>query len=486
MRYSKMSARYLLWFAQEHVDFRHAEIQSILSMFKIPIIFIEKSAEKPYWIVELSDEDSLRKLASRSVSIKNCIQLWGRAKTAEELHNNLRRVLKNDRPEWVTDNSEAICPSVLIKNCCDGKRSFKIEVETFCKHFTMPEKVAKIEKFEYLPLHGPVRLNNPDIKLMYLEFYGMDPNNIPDEPYDLFFGKWIVDGQRDIIHTHSLKTRSFIGNTSMDAQLSLLMANQGQVKPGDFVLDPFVGSGSILIAAAHFGGYVWGSDIDYMMLHSRTRPTRFGQKSRAKDESILSNMKQYGIKSKYLDVIVSDFSLPLWREDLQFDSIITDPPYGVREPTEKIGIERDNYSLSDTHLENHIPAKVDYGLPHIYCDLLNFSARYLRLGGRLVCWYPLVREDYTEDHLPSHPCLSLISNSEQILSKLTSRRLLTYEKVHETVPHMPVDPNSGTHNFREKYFAFGEISRKERKERKAEELAANAVYIARSKNSEKS
>uniref|UniRef100_A0A1Y1KSD1 Ribosomal RNA large subunit methyltransferase K/L-like methyltransferase domain-containing protein n=2 Tax=Photinus pyralis TaxID=7054 RepID=A0A1Y1KSD1_PHOPY len=64
----------------------------------------------------------------------------------------------------------------------------------------------------------------------------------------------------------------------MDPQLSLLMANQAQVKLGDLVLDPFVGSGSLLVAAAYFGGYVVGSDIDYLMLHGKSRPSRIKQK----------------------------------------------------------------------------------------------------------------------------------------------------------------------------------------------------------------
>lgn len=64
----------------------------------------------------------------------------------------------------------------------------------------------------------------------------------------------------------------------MDPQLSLLMANQAQVKNGDLVLDPFVGSGSLLVAAAQFGAYVLGTDIDYLMLHARTRPSRISQK----------------------------------------------------------------------------------------------------------------------------------------------------------------------------------------------------------------
>ena len=35
-----------------------------------------------------------------------------------------------------------------------------------------------------------------------------------------------------------------------------------QVKKGDFVYDPFVGTGSILVAASHFGAHTFGADID--------------------------------------------------------------------------------------------------------------------------------------------------------------------------------------------------------------------------------
>lgn len=64
----------------------------------------------------------------------------------------------------------------------------------------------------------------------------------------------ITDGNRALINELSLKTRKFIGNTSMDPTLSLLMSNQALVKNGDLVFDPFVGSGSLLVAAAKCGG----------------------------------------------------------------------------------------------------------------------------------------------------------------------------------------------------------------------------------------
>ena len=48
----------------------------------------------------------------------------------------------------------------------------------------------------------------------------------------------------------------------MDSELSLISANQALIKPGFLMYDPFVGTGSFLVAAAYFGAFVLGSDID--------------------------------------------------------------------------------------------------------------------------------------------------------------------------------------------------------------------------------
>jgi len=57
------------------------------------------------------------------------------------------------------------------------------------------------------------------------------------------FSLQIADGQRELIRSHSVKKRHFIGNTSMDAGLSFIMANHAKVKANDLVYDPFVGTG---------------------------------------------------------------------------------------------------------------------------------------------------------------------------------------------------------------------------------------------------
>jgi tRNA (guanine10-N2)-methyltransferase len=70
--------------------------------------------------------------------------------------------------------------------------------------------------------------------------------------------------------------------------------------------------------------------------------------------------------------------------------VVFSAPYGIREATERIGTTK-NYQISNHHLEGHIPSKVEYGLHQIYQDLFQFAAQHLKMGGRLVCWIPVVR-----------------------------------------------------------------------------------------------
>lgn len=272
---------------------------------------LKSNLSEPFWVVELENDEAAKKLASRSVSLRCILEYWAHSSNSiSELHENVGKFTKQYKSS--------------ISDLFSEKKTFKIIVETYNKHFTQSEKVAKIENFDYLPIHGNVNLKNPDTTWWYIEYYGLDPLNVPNEPNEIYFGKWLADGQRSLLNEISLKKRKFIGNTSMDPQLSLLMANQGLVKSGDLVLDPFVGSGSLLVAAAKFGAYVYGSDIDFLMLHGRTKPSRITQKVRESDESVRANLIQYKCEGQYLDVLVSDFSNPVWRDTIRFDSIITD------------------------------------------------------------------------------------------------------------------------------------------------------------------
>ena len=58
--------------------------------------------------------------------------------------------------------------------------------------------------------------------------------------------------------------------------------------------------------------------------------------------------------------VVADCAAPPWRQTCKlFDAIITDPPYGIREPTEKVGTTRKNPEVPKEFLEVHFPQKVN-------------------------------------------------------------------------------------------------------------------------------
>lgn len=340
--------------------------------------------------------------------------------------------------------------------------TYKISVYTFNKTLVFADRIKRIDAMEYLPFEGTVSLKNPQHIFCLLEDYGTDPNNIPEHPNYTYFGRWIADGQRELIRSHSVKNRHFIGNTSMDAGLSFIMANHAKVNENDLVFDPFVGTGSLLVACSHFGVYVCGTDIDYNTIHGKGRSSRKNQKWRGPDENIRANLRQYGREQMYVDVMVSDASKTVWREAPLFDAIITDPPYGIRESTRRTGSHKDITKPPDgIHVESHVPVSQAYHLSDMFSDLLNFSARHLVLGGRLVYWLPVYRPEYCEEMVPLHPCLQLISNCEQTLSSHTSRRLITMEKIKEpeeldslafqSDPRF--SPYQGHNAFREKYFS---------------------------------
>ena len=52
----------------------------------------------------------------------------------------------------------------------------------------------------------------------------------------------------------------------MDHELAFIAVNMAQVREHDSVYDPFVGSASTLIAAAHFKAVTIGSDVDQRVI----------------------------------------------------------------------------------------------------------------------------------------------------------------------------------------------------------------------------
>ena len=256
------------------------------------------------------------------------------------------------------------------------------------------------------------------------------------------------------------------------ADMAFLFANQALASPTSLIFDPFVGTGSLLIAAAHFGATVIGADIDWKILHGLT-PGGRARKADAEEVKeappasqlrVEDNFRHYGLPLP--ELLCADQSRVVWEREEVFDAIVTDPPYGVRAGARKSGRKGEVREVGSEYDGIHIPPSQLYEVEDVVDDLLDMAAKTLKRGGRLVYLLPTTTESahplqlslhpihrpchvssdkccvvlrsFTVDELPRHPCLRLLSASEQIVRNFFSRRLITMEKHRAWSPQLNI------------------------------------------------
>ena len=160
---------------------------------------------------------------------------------------------------------------------------------------------------------------------------------------------------------------------------------------------------------------------------------------------VWTNFDDYGL-ARPVGLLRCDASRLPFRGELRglFDAVVCDPPYGVRaggrksggseklrrrrEGQEQRGPESRERSRERAFKDAHIPSTGAYALSECLCDLLDLAARHLRMGGRLVYFFPTTNGIF-DAALPSHPCLAVVGTCEQHLSHHWGRTLVTMEKV---------------------------------------------------------
>ena len=109
------------------------------------------------------------------------------------------------------------------------------------------------------------------------------------------------------------RKKPFFHPSAMQAKLARCMVNLAEPKAGELVLDPFCGTGSMLIEASLIGCRTVGLEVQRRMARGSLR-----------------NMKQLCTKPE--GIILGDARcLPLRK----IDSVVTDPPYGISSTTLK-------------------------------------------------------------------------------------------------------------------------------------------------------
>ena len=122
----------------------------------------------------------------------------------------------------------------------------------------------------------------------------------------VFLGERTVD--RNILETRKVGERPFFSPISLHPRYARALINLTGVKKGGTVLDPFCGTGGIVIEAAFMGMKAVASDFDPEMIAGTEE-----------------NMDYYGLSMHDCDVLdISDIAERFG----EVDAVATDPPYG--------------------------------------------------------------------------------------------------------------------------------------------------------------
>ncbi len=222
-----------------------------------------------------------------------------------------------------------------------------------------PSSQREFERIIGDMIAGPVSLNNPETE--YRAILSGDK---------CYFGKVLFSINRSGYDTRNPGKRDFFHPGVMMPRMARTLANIANVQEGDRVLDPFCGTGGILIEAELLGAAAIGSDFDPLMVQ--------GSRQNILPASLM---------------LADATQLPF--QDHSIDSVVTDLPYG-----QSVCIKK-----ADT-------------MDNLYADALDEISRVLKRGKRAVVVTHKDISDIARDHM------TVIQQHEQRVHKSLTRRVL--------------------------------------------------------------
>jgi tRNA (guanine10-N2)-dimethyltransferase len=185
--------------------------------------------------------------------------------------------------------------TTLSKRISRVEDSFSVRVKRI-KHYSKNLSAAGLEKSIGDSIEGgSVDLEDPSVLFKGFLTSGR-----------FVFGEKLLEIQRSRFEDRNPQNRPFFHPSSLSPILSRTLCNISGVMGGKRVLDPFCGTGGILIEAGLLGADVFGVDLDERMVRGARE-----------------NLVHYDIEGC---VERGDSTKEAF--DDQFDVVITDPPYG--------------------------------------------------------------------------------------------------------------------------------------------------------------
>ncbi len=135
---------------------------------------------------------------------------------------------------------------------------------------------------------------------------------------EAFFGPVVAEIDRSPLEQRKVQNRPFFSPISIHPKFARVLINLARTPEKGRILDPFCGTGGILIEAGKMGLSPVGSDISQEMVEGTARNLKY--------EGVSAELKVCDVSS-----VKDEFG--------EVDAIATDPPYGRASSTNKEGIE---------------------------------------------------------------------------------------------------------------------------------------------------
>lgn len=362
----------------------------------------------PFAVITLPSEEIAVAICYDSVMIKYMIELWGSGSTDEEVIASVRERLSDDTWEFHLNAKKPFSYKVIGYGIQHSEQERKDRMAAFGPLFRGYEKV---------------NLKSPKTTLFVIDHYfvynfdqtGTRDETLPVEKYGTFYGR-LVATSSTWRNKYVLTERPVLGPTSLDNDLAFMMANFAEMKNGTFVLDPFCGTGGLLIAASACGGISQvGTDIDVRVLSGDFISYFRNKLHEDMTLDIFQNFKHYGLPPP--EVVAADNSCSCWRSSMGkepfFDVVLTDPPYGVRAGAKKVG-QKNSHDI--IHRESYYPQMLGYEPSDVNQDLLELASTHLKDNGILVFLLHIELIDlFTADELASLPRGANSNKSTKVL-----------------------------------------------------------------------
>ena len=274
--------RLFFLFSGEHSTLPEAEIKAVLEAENVTY---ENPKTSSQVLCLDADEEAVRAVSSRSGLTKIC----GRQIFACEA----------DQDEILRMSGDAPYEEILAE-----KQTFAVEVKRMQRSapwISANELKTRIGSMISERSGGAkVNLGAP-VKV----FLGV----ITDQSF--IFGLKLAETSYQSFKERRPKNKPFFHPSALHPKLARCMVNLARAASGSLVLDPFCGTGSILIEAGLIGCRVLGADVSRLMVNGS-----------------LMNLRRFNIKP--LALIVAD-AVRLPFDEVDF--VVTDPPYGRRATT---------------------------------------------------------------------------------------------------------------------------------------------------------